>query len=157
VQVIDLYAYATSNGQRASIMLEECGLAYRVHQVDLGKGEQRSAEFLRLNPAGTIPVVVDPDGPGGQPLVLSQSGAIMLYCAEKTGKFLPREAAKRALALQWLMHALSDVARASSAVFMSSVLAPEKSAANVEFFSQLTVRYFRDADVRLRDSDYLAG
>ena len=157
--MIDLYAYATSNGQRAAIMLEECGLAYRVHRVDLAKGEQRSPEFLRLNPAGAIPVIVDDDASGGrgQPLLLAQSGAIMLYCAEKTGKFLPRDPARRALALQWLMQALSDVARASSGVFMSSMLVPDKSPANVEFFSQLTVRYFRDADVRLRDSEYLAG
>jgi GST-like protein len=99
--MIDLYLAPTANGLRASVALEEAGLAYRAHKVDLAKGEQRAPEFLKLNPAGAIPVIVDSDGPGGKPLTLSQSGAIILYVADKCGKFLPKDAARRAIALQW--------------------------------------------------------
>src|SRR4030095_15929415 len=97
----ELYTAQSSNGQRAAIVLEECGLPYRVHKLDLMKGEQRTAEFLKINPAGAIPVIVDPDGPGGVPITLAQSGAIALYAAEKTGKFLPRDPGRRSLCSGW--------------------------------------------------------
>ncbi|MCL6607716.1 MAG: glutathione S-transferase N-terminal domain-containing protein [Geminicoccaceae bacterium] len=97
--MIDLYTAATSNGQRASIMLEATGLPYRAHKVDLAGGAQRGAEFLKINPAGQIPVIVDHGGPGGAPLTLTQSGAIMLYLAERSGRFLPSEGRKRAAVL----------------------------------------------------------
>ena len=87
--MIDLHTFPTSNGQRVTIMLEECALPYRVRTVDLSKGEQLAPEFLKLNPVGAIPVIVDPDGPGSAPLTLAQSSAILLYLAEKTGRFLP--------------------------------------------------------------------
>ena len=154
--MIDLYTFTTSNGHRAGIVLEECGLPYRAHRVDLTKGEQKAPEFLEINPAGMIPVIVDPEGPGGRALVLAQSGAIALYCAEKAGKFLPRDPAARAIAMQWLMQALTDTARASSTVFLTSSLVPDKSEANVEFFTQQTLRFFRQADQRLRGRDFLA-
>ena len=83
--MIDLYLAPTANGLRAAVALEEAGLPYRARLVDLAKGEQRSPEFLKLNPAGLIPVIVDTDGLGGKPLTLSQSGAIVLYAAEKSG------------------------------------------------------------------------
>ncbi|MBM3394104.1 MAG: glutathione S-transferase, partial [Betaproteobacteria bacterium] len=83
--MIDLYLAGTGNGLRASVALEEAGLPYRAHKVDLAKGEQRSVDFLKMNPAGLIPVIVDSEGPGGKPLTLSQSGAIVLYVAEKSG------------------------------------------------------------------------
>jgi GST-like protein len=91
--MIDLYLAPTANGLRAAVALEEAGLSYRAHMVDLGKGEQRSPEFLKLNPAGLIPVIVDDDGPGGNPLTLSQSGAIVLYSAEKSGSCFRDEGA----------------------------------------------------------------
>ena len=103
--MIDLYTASTSNGRRAAIILEECGLPYRVHQYDLMKGEHKNPEFAAIAPGGSIPVIVDSDGPGGMPFTLAQSCAILLYAAEKTGKFMPRNAANRALALQWLMQA----------------------------------------------------
>ena len=113
--MIDLYSAGTANGFRASVALEEAGLPYHLHKVDLAKGEHRRAEFLKRNPAGLIPVIVDQDGPGGKPLTLSQSGAIILYAAEKTGKFLPKDAIRRAMAWQWFTQALSDVAATSGA------------------------------------------
>ena len=93
--MIDLYAAGTSNGMRARIALEECGLPYKLNFIDLAKGENRTPQLLAMNPNGQIPVIVDHDGPGGKPLTLSQSSAILLYCAEKSGKFLPGDPAAR--------------------------------------------------------------
>jgi GST-like protein len=154
--MIDLYTWQTSNGHRAAVMLEECGFPYRVHRIDLFKNEQQNPEFLKINPAGAIPVIVDEDGPGGRPLTLAQSGAIALYLAEKSGRFLPAEAARRILALQWLMFTLSDLAPASGNVFLLGVLAPEKSPANLDWFSGRMLRYFRLADARLEGREWLA-
>src|SRR5256885_16084383 len=108
--MIDLYAAGTSNGMRARIAVEECGLAYRFHPIDIQKGEQKLPGFLAMNPMGQIPVLVDNEGPGGKPLTLSQSTAILVYCAEKSGRFLPRDPAARAAMLQALM---SEIGRAS--------------------------------------------
>ena len=94
--MIDLYAAGTSNGMRARIALEECGLPYTLNFIDLAKGENKTPQFLAMNPNGQIPVIVDHDGPGGKPVTLSQSTAILLYCAEKSGKFLPKDPAARA-------------------------------------------------------------
>jgi len=154
--MIELYAAQSSNGQRAAIVLEECGLPYRVHKLDLMKGEQRSPQFLQINPAGAIPVIVDPDGPGGAPFTLAQSGAIAIYAAEKTGKYLPRDPARRALALQWLMYAVTDVMGASMTVFFETVLLPEKVPANLKFCEERLVRYFRVGNQRLADREWLA-
>jgi GSH-dependent disulfide-bond oxidoreductase len=95
--MIELYATGTGNGQRAAIALELSGLAYRLNKIDLTKAdyEQRTPEFLARNPMGQIPVIVDSDGPGGKPLTISQSGAVLLYAAEKSGKFLPTDPAAR--------------------------------------------------------------
>jgi GST-like protein len=100
---IQLYSLPTPNGVKVSIMLEECGLPYEAHRVDLTQGEQLSPEFLSLNPNHKIPAIVDPNGPGGQPLGLFESGAILLYLAEKTGRFMPADAAARWQTVQWLM------------------------------------------------------
>jgi GSH-dependent disulfide-bond oxidoreductase len=155
--MIELYYGATGNGQRAAIALEETGLPYRLHKVDLGKGEQRSEAFLKLNPAGLIPVIVDPDGPGGKPLTLAQSGAIVLYCAEKSGKLLPKDAATRALAMQWFMQAASDIAGTSATIFRLEVTAPEKTPANVHYFKKRLLDFFAACDRALDGRDFLAG
>jgi GST-like protein len=154
--VIDLYTFSTSNGQRAAIILEECALPYRVHWIDLMKGEQNAPEFLKVNPAGAIPVIVDPDEPGGKPLTLAQSGAILLYAAEKAGKFVPVDPVRRLTALQWMLQATTDAARASSTIFLVSTLVPEKNAGNTAFFEQQCLRYMRHAEARLAGRDYLA-
>ena len=154
--MIDLYLAPTANGLRASVALEEAGLTYRAHKIDLAKGEQRSAEFLKLNPAGLIPVILDDSAAGGKPLALSQSGAIMLYAAEKSGKLLPRDPARRATALQWLMQAASDVSGASNAVFQMETRAPEKSAANLEYLKKRLIDFFAVCDRRLEGRDFLA-
>jgi GST-like protein len=107
--MIDLYAAATSNGMRARIALEECGLAYKWHPIDLTKGEQKTPQFLAMNPFGQIPVLVDSDGPGGKPVTLHQSSAILLYAAEKSGRHLPKDPAARPAFLEALMSASTDI------------------------------------------------
>src|SRR6202453_1130313 len=99
---LQLYSLPTPNGVKVSIMLEEIGLPYEVHLVDFNKGDQNTPEFLSLNPNGKIPAILDPDGPGGEPLPLFESGAILQYLAEKTGQFLPADAARRYETIQWL-------------------------------------------------------
>jgi GST-like protein len=155
--MIDLYTSGTGNGQRASIILEECGVAYRAHKIDLAKGEQKSPEFLKLNPRGQIPVVVDSDGPGGKPLVLTQSGAIMLYYALQTGKFLPSGGLERIRALQWFMQAATDVGPTSGAIFVLQNVVPDKSAASVKVFEERLAAHFAACDRQLGEQEYLAG
>jgi GST-like protein len=106
---LQLYSLPTPNGVKVSIMLEECGLPYEPHLVRFDAEEQLSPEFLSLNPNNKIPAIIDPDGPGGQPLPLFESGAILLYLAEKTGQFLPREPAARYQAIQWLMFQMGGI------------------------------------------------
>jgi GST-like protein len=99
---LQLYSLPTPNGVKVSIMLEEIGLPYEVHLVDFNKDDQKTPEFLSLNPNGKIPAILDPDGPGGKPLPLFESGAILQYLAEKTGKLLPKDPARRWQTIQWL-------------------------------------------------------
>lgn len=153
--MIDFYTAATSNGQRVAITLEELGLPYTAHKLSFPNGDQKKPEYLAINPAGMIPAIVDHDGPEGKPLSLAQSGAIILYLAEKTGKLLPTNAAKRALARQWLMQACADCAGASSAIFLSNGMVPDKSPANVAFFETRLLRFFGDIDARLNGRDFL--
>ncbi|TFZ06635.1 glutathione S-transferase [Ramlibacter henchirensis] len=106
---LQLYSLPTPNGVKVSIALEETGLPYEVHRVDFDKHDQLSPEFLSLNPNNKIPAILDPEGPGGRPLALFESGAILLYLAEKTGKLLPRDPAERWRAVQWLMFQMGGV------------------------------------------------
>jgi GST-like protein len=155
--MIDLYTFGTGNGLRGSIALAEAGLDHRIHLVDIHKGESRTPKFLKLNPAGSIPVLVDDSGPGGEPITLSQSGAIILYVAEKCGRFLPKDAALRAATLQWFMMATSDVSGGHTAIFMAMNRVPEKHAANTEFWETRLADHLRVFDKRLDGRDYLMG
>ena len=107
--MIDLYTWGTPNGRKVSIMLEECGLKYRVHSIDIGKGDQFKPEFVAINPNSKIPAIVDSEGPDGKPMSLFESGAILVYLAGKTGKFLPRSVRDKYDALQWLMFQMGGV------------------------------------------------
>ena len=108
--MIDLYTWGTPNGRKVSIMLEELGLAYTVHEIHIGKDEQFTPDFLKISPNNKIPAIVDNDGPGGEPLALFESGAILIYLAEKTGSdLLPTDARERARCLQWLMFQMGGV------------------------------------------------
>jgi GSH-dependent disulfide-bond oxidoreductase len=106
---LQLYSLPTPNGVKVSIMLEEIGLPYEVHLVDFNKDDQKTPEFLSLNPNGKIPAILDPDGPGGRPLPLFESGAILQYLAEKTGKLLPQDPARRWQTIQWLHFQMGGV------------------------------------------------
>ena len=106
---IQLYSLPTPNGVKVSIMLEETGLAYEPHRIDFGSNDQTTPEFLSLNPNNKIPAIIDPDGPGGKPLPLWETGAVLIYLAEKTGKFMPKDLAKRYETIQWLMWQMGGV------------------------------------------------
>lgn len=106
---IQLYSLATPNGVKVSIMLEECGLAYEPHYIDIMRGESQTAAFRSLNPNGKIPAMIDPDGPGGQPLGLFESGAMLMYLAEKCGRFLSTDAATRWQTIQWVFFQMASI------------------------------------------------
>lgn len=154
--MIDLYFAGTANGLRATVAFEECGLAYRLHKLDIAKGDTRTPAYLAINPAGLIPAIVDSDGPGGKPLTLAQSGAIVLYAAEKSGRFLPKDAARRQHALQWLFQAATDIAGTSGAIFRLENSAPEKSGPTTDYFKNRLLTFFRDCDRQLEGREFLA-
>ena len=106
---LQLYSLPTPNGVKVSLMLEECGLPYEAHLVNLDSRDQTTPEFLSLNPYGKIPAIIDPQGPGGRPLPLFESGAILIYLAEKTGRFLPHDPGERYQTIQWLMFQMGAV------------------------------------------------
>ena len=106
---IQLYSLNTPNGVKASIMLEETGLAYEPHLVDIMKNESHTPEFLALNPNGKIPAIIDPNGPGGEPLALFESGAILMYLADKSGQFIPADAARRWETIQWVFFQMASI------------------------------------------------
>ena len=154
--MIDLYAAGTSNGMRARIALEECGLPYKLNFIDLTKGEHKTPQFLAMNPNGQIPVIVDHDGPGGKAVTLSQSTAILLYCAEKSGKFLPKDPAARPAMLQALMSASTDVTPLFGAL-TAVVRAKEVHAPTAQGFKDRLRAFFKVWDDTLGARNYAAG
>jgi len=154
--MIDLYAAGTSNGMRARIAVEECGLAYRFHPIDIQKGEQKLPGFLAMNPMGQIPVLVDNEGPGGKPLTLSQSTAILVYCAEKSGRFLPRDPAARAAMLQALMSASTDITPMLGALF-AVIRSKDPHGPTADLFRSRVRGYFKVWDDYLAERRYCAG
>ncbi|NQW08302.1 MAG: glutathione S-transferase N-terminal domain-containing protein [Alphaproteobacteria bacterium] len=153
--MIDLYTAGTGNGRRPALMLEECGLAYTPHKLDLTKGESHTPAYHKINPVGAIPAIVDHDGPGGQVVSLAQSGAILMYLADKTGRFLPTDPVARAGHLQWTMFALTDIAPTSGAIFYASSKLEDKAAAHL--FEERLLGFLGHADRRLGEVEYLAG
>jgi GST-like protein len=153
--MIDLYAAGTSNGMRARIALEECGLAYNFHPINLDKGENQTPQFLAMNPVGQIPVIVDSEGPGGKPVTLSQSSAILLYCAEKSGKHLPKPADRPAF-LEALMRASTDITPTLGAIFNSSKV-KDAHAPTIGMFKDFWRRYLKVWDDLFATRKYAAG
>ena len=159
--MIEFYTSETANGQKVALMLEETGLAYRRHEVDLIGGGHLRPEFLAINPLGKIPTIVDPDGPGGMPLALGQSLAIVLYLAEKSGLLLPTEHRDRALALHYMALVASDIGAAFSGLFNCAIL-PEMLGQPVQremraYFTEQAHRGLAVLDQRLSASACLAG
>jgi len=155
--VIDLYTWGTPNGRKVSIMLEEVGLAYEVHPIDISKNQQFTAEFLAVNPNSKIPAIVDSDGPGGKPVTVFESGAILVYLAEKTGKLLPAEPRARLEVLQWLMFQMAGVGPMFGQRHHFFRAAPEKVPYALERYTKETHRLYGVLDKRLAGNQYLAG
>ena len=154
--MIDLYTWGTSNGRKASIMLEECGLPYRVHPIDIGKGDQFKPEFVAINPNSKIPAIVDPNGPEGKPFTLFESGAILVYLAGKTGKFLPRSVSGKYIALQWLMFQMGGIGPIFGQVHHFLRSAKEQVPYAIERFTKENRRLYGVLDTRLNEAPFLA-
>ncbi|PJZ68850.1 glutathione S-transferase [Leptospira perolatii] len=152
--MIHLYTAATPNGRKVSIMLEELGIPYTVHPIRLDKLEQKEESFLKINPNGRIPAIVDSDN-GDFPVF--ESGAILLYLAEKTGKFLPKDPKERSIVMQWLMFQMSGVGpmQGQAGVFLK--YAPEKIPYAIERYQKETRRLYSVLERRLGESEYIGG
>jgi len=154
---IELYTWGTPNGRKVSVMLEECALPYRVHKIDIGKGDQFKPEFVKISPNSKIPAIVDPDGPGGGPFPLFESGAILIYLAEKTGRFCPSEPRARHVTYQWLMFQMGGVGPMFGQAHHFMRFAPEKIAYAIQRYGKETKRLYGVMDRRLGEAAYLGG
>ncbi|MGH7125580.1 MAG: glutathione S-transferase N-terminal domain-containing protein [Stellaceae bacterium] len=155
--MIDLFTWSTPNGRKVSIMLEETGLAYRVHKIDISKGDQFKPEFVAINPNSKIPAIVDSEGPDGKPLSLFESGAILIYLADKTGKLLSKEPVARYVALEWLMFQMGGVGPMFGQMHHFLRAAPEPVPYAIERYGKETRRLYGVLDARLGQEAYLAG
>lgn len=154
--MIDLYYWPTPNGQKATIMVEECGLEYSLKPINILKGEQFDQEFLAINPNNKIPAIVDHDGPGGKPYALFESGAILIYLAEKTGQFLPPSGREKHDVLQWLMFQIGGVGPMFGQCGHFLGYAPEPIQYAIDRYRNETLRLYKVMDQRLEDRAYLA-
>ncbi len=156
--MIDLYTWSTPNGRKVSIMLEELGLPYAVHPVDIRANDQFSPEFLAINPNGKIPAIVDPEGPDGQPIAVFESGAILIYLAEKTGsRLLPADPRARTVTLQWLMFQMGGVGPMFGQAHHFLRFAPEQVPYAIARYSAEVRRLYGVMERRLGEAAFLAG
>ena len=155
--MIDVYSWATPNGHKVHIMLEETGLEYRVHPIDIGAGDQFKPEFLAISPNNKIPAIVDTDAPGGTSLSLFESGAILIYLAEKTGRFLPVDPAGRYATLQWLMFQMGGLGPMLGQTHHFRLYAPQQIEYAVNRYTNEAKRLYGVMDKQLGKSAYLAG
>jgi GST-like protein len=155
--MIDLYTWTTPNGRKVSIMLEELGLPYQVHPINIGKDEQFAPGYLKINPNGKIPSIVDPEGPDGKPIALMESGAILIYLARKTGKLLPEGGRGEYEVLQWLMFQMGGVGPMFGQTHHFLRAAKEQVPYAIERYSKETRRLYGVLNERLKERDYLAG
>lgn len=155
--MIDLYSWKTSNGKKASIMLEECALDYNIHPINIGQDDQFTAAFTAINPNSKIPAIIDQDGPGGQPYTVIESGAILMYLAEKTGKFMPQDMAARFEVIQWLMFQMGGIGPIFGQVHHFKRAAKEQVPYAINRYYTECRRLYGVLDARLAGRDYLAG
>ena len=155
--MIDLYTWSSPNGLKIRIMLEETGLDYELYPVNLGEGEQKKPDYLAINPNGKIPAIVDRDGPGGDEVTIFESGAILLYLAEKSGMFLPEEPNEKWQVISWLMFQMAGIgpSLAQTGYFLNR--APEPVPHAVERYVSEAERLFGIVDRHLSQAEYLAG
>jgi GSH-dependent disulfide-bond oxidoreductase len=154
--MIELHTWSTPNGRKVSVMLEECGLPYSVHKVNIGQGEQFKPEFLSISPNNRIPGILDPDGPDGKPLKLFESGAILVYLSGKTGKFLPSSTRGKYIALQWLMFQMGGVGPMFGQAHHFLRAAPEQVPYGIKRYTDETRRLYGVLDKRLSEAAFLA-
>ena len=155
--MIEVYSWATPNGHKVHVMLEECALPYKVVAVDIGAGDQFKPEFLAISPNNKIPAIVDPDGPDGKPISLFESGAILLYLAGKTGRLLPADTRGKYNVLQWLMFQMGSVGPMLGQAHHFRVYAPEKIAYAIDRYTNEARRLYRVMNDQLARSRYIAG
>jgi GSH-dependent disulfide-bond oxidoreductase len=155
--MIEVYSWPTPNGHKVHIMLEECGLDYRAHAVDIGAGEQFQPEFLAISPNNKIPAITDSDGPDGKPMSLFESGAILMYLAGKTGRFMPQSVRDKYEMLQWLMFQVGGVGPMLGQAHHFRIYAPEKIPYAVDRYSNEAKRLYGVMNSRLAKSKYMAG
>ena len=156
--MIDLYYWTTPNGHKISLFLEETGLPYRVHPINIGKDEQFQPHFLKISPNNRIPAIVDHEpADGGEPLSLFESGAILLYLAEKTGRFIPHDLRSRQECLQWLFWQMGGLGPMAGQNHHFNRFAPEKLPYAIQRYVKETARLYGVLDKRLADRSYVAG
>ena len=155
--MIEVFSWPTPNGHKVHIMLEECGLPYKAIPVNIGSGEQFKAEFLRISPNNKIPALVDPQGPDGKPISLFESGAILVYLAAKTGRFLPRSDRARYEVLEWLMFQMGGVGPMLGQNHHFRQYAPEKLEYAINRYTNEAKRLYSVIDRRLSNSRFLGG
>jgi GST-like protein len=154
--MLELYTWSTPNGRKVSVMLEELGLAYNVHPINIGKGDQFTREFVAINPNSKIPAIVDPEGPDGKPMSVFESGAILIYLAEKTARLMPDSPRARSTALQWLMFQMGGVGPMFGQVHHFLRAAKDPVPYAIERYTTETRRLYGVLDERLKDHEYLA-
>jgi GSH-dependent disulfide-bond oxidoreductase len=155
--MIDLYTWGTPNGRKVSIMLEELGLPYQVFPIDISKGDQFASDYIRINPNSKIPAIVDHDGPGSKPFAVFESGAILIYLADKTELFLPKGPTVHYETLQWLMFQMGGVGPMFGQAHHFRRFAPEKIPYAIERYTKEARRLYGVMDLQLKDHEYLAG
>jgi len=155
--MIEVYSWATPNGHKVHIMLEECHLPYRVIPVDIGAGDQFRPEFLAISPNNKIPAIVDPDGPDGKPMALAESGAILMYLASKVDRFLPHTTRAKYEVLQWLMFQMGHVGPMLGQTHHFRMYAPQKIDYAIDRYTNEARRLYRVMDTRLAHSRYFVG
>ena len=155
--MIAFHAWPTPNGHKVSIMLEECGLPYRVIAVDITAGDQFAPDFLAISPNNRMPAIVDPDGPDGRPVSVFESGAILIYLAEKCGRFLPASGNARYAVMQWLMFQMANLGPICGQAHHYRDAAPERVPYAIQRFTDEAGRLYGVMDRRLGEADYLAG
>lgn len=155
--MITLYSWGTPNGKKITIMLEECGLPYEIKHIDIHAGDQDTPAFRRINPNGKIPALVDTDGPGGQPITIFESGAILIYLAEKTGQFLSKDPHQRYATLQWLMFQMGGFGPMLGQANHFTRFAPERIPYAVNRYQNESKRLYGVLNEALTDRDYIAG
>lgn len=152
--MIDLYAASTPNGWKASILLEELAVPYKVHRISLSDGDQKKPDYLKINPNGRIPTIVDPEAGN---FAVFESGAIMIYLAEKYGKFLPADAKGRSQVIQWLMFQMGGIGPMQGQANVFFRYAPEKIPFAIDRYQNETRRLYEVLNTRLSEHQYLAG